>query len=101
MASFSAFAVVGFAAAVMTLATFAQRSMLPMRVSAILANAFFIAYGWLGPLYPVLCLHLVLLPVNIYRLIDVAQPLRLRLSPRRGDYPPLIEEWHRGEVSAP
>jgi hypothetical protein len=62
VASFSAFDVVGFAAAVMTLPAFAQRSMLPMRVSAILANGFFIAYGWLGPLYPVLCLRLVLLP---------------------------------------
>ena len=100
MASFSAFDVVGFAAAIMTLAAFAQRSMLPMRVSAILANVFFIAYGLIGSLYPVLCLHLVLLLINIYRLMDLAQPLRLRLSPRRGDYPPLIEQWHRGEISA-
>ena len=60
---------------------------------------FFIAYGWLGPLYPVLCLHLVLMPINIYRLMDVAQPLRFRLSPRRADYPPFIEEWNRGEIS--
>ena len=97
MESFSAFDVVGFAAAVTTLAAFAQRSMLPMRVSAILANVFFIAYGWLGPLYPVLCLHLVLMPINIYRLMDVAQPLRFRLS--RGDYPPLIDEWNR-EIGA-
>ena len=97
MANLSVLDVVGFAAAVMTLAAFAQRSMLPMRVSAILANVFFIAYGWLGPLYPVLCLHLVLLPVNIYRLAEVAQPLRL--APRKRDYPPLIEEWSR-EIGA-
>lgn len=100
MANISVLDLVGFAAAIATLAAFAQRSMLPMRVSAILANLFFIAYGWLGPLYPVLCLHLVLLPINLWRLMDFAQPLRSRLSPRPAEYPPLIEEWNRGEIGA-
>ena len=63
----------GFVAAAMTLITFAQRTMLPMRVTALLANVFFILYGWLGPFYPVLILHVILLPVNTIRLRQIGR----------------------------
>ncbi len=62
----------GFVASIMTLVAFAQRSMLPMRVAAIAANIFFIAYGALGLYYPVLSLHLVLLPLNLRRFVEQA-----------------------------
>ncbi len=61
---------IGFIASALTLVTFAQRSMIPMRVSALGANAFFIGYGALGPYPPVLALHIVLLPLNARRLIE-------------------------------
>jgi hypothetical protein len=83
----------GFAAAAMTLATFAQRAMLRMRITALFANVFFIVYGWLGPFYPVLILHMILLPVNTVRLREVAK----RSGGVRGvdvSTPvPLLEEW--------
>ncbi len=63
----------GFTACAATLLTFAQRRMWPMRVFAIAANIFFIGYGALGLLYPVLLLHLVLLPLNMARLIQLVQ----------------------------
>ncbi len=63
----------GSAACVATLLTFAQKRMWPMRISAIAANLFFIGYGALGLLYPVLLLHLVLLPLNVMRLVQLAQ----------------------------
>jgi hypothetical protein len=59
--------VLGFAAALLTLAAFAQRRMLPMRMAAIAANVAFISYGWLGGHWPVLALHLMLLPLNLQR----------------------------------
>jgi hypothetical protein len=59
---------IGYAASGLTLATFAQRTMLPMRVMAIGANICFIGYGAMGPFIPVLGLHVILLPVNIARL---------------------------------
>ena len=65
--------VLGCAAAAATLLTFAQRRMWPMRISAIAANLFFIGYGALGQLYPVLLLHLLLLPLNVVRLVQLAQ----------------------------
>src|SRR5687768_16999673 len=45
-----------------------MKTMLPLRVVAILSNVAFIAYAIGGHLYPVLILHLVLLPLNCIRL---------------------------------
>jgi hypothetical protein len=82
----------GFAAAAMTLATFAQRAMLRMRITALFANVFFIAYGWLGPFYPVLILHMILLPVNTVRLREVAKRSG-RVGFDVSTPVPLLEEW--------
>ena len=59
---------VGFAASAMVLATFCMTQMLLLRLLAIMSNLLFGAYGYLDHLYPVLLLHLVLLPVNCVRL---------------------------------
>ena len=83
----------GFVAAAMTLITFAQRTMLPMRVTALVANVFFILYGWLGPFYPVLILHVILLPVNTIRLRQIGRGSG-KLTGFDGATPmPLIDEW--------
>jgi hypothetical protein len=83
----------GFAAAAMTLATFAQRAMLRMRITALFANVFFIVYGWLGPFYPVLILHMILLPVNTVRLREVAKRSGRLTSFDVSTPVPLLEEW--------
>jgi hypothetical protein len=62
---------VGFGAAGLVLATFCMRSMKPLRWVAIASNVAFIAYGYLGGLAPVLLLHALLLPVNVYRLAQL------------------------------
>ncbi len=59
--------VLGFSAALLTLVAFAQKRMLPMRIVALTANVAFISYGGLGGYWPVLALHVVLLPLNIVR----------------------------------
>ena len=82
---------IGAAAAASTLLAFAQKNMLPMRLSAISANLLFIGYGGLGSFYPVLVLHLILLPLNIGRLVQC-----FRENGAAGS-PSLIDEWrHRG-----
>ena len=83
----------GFVAAAMTLMTFAQRTMLPMRVTALLANVFFILYGWLGPFYPVLILHIILLPVNMIRLREAARGSGKLTGFDVATPVPLLEEW--------
>jgi len=61
----------GWIAAAFTLAAFGMRTMLPLRLAGIGANLAFIVYGALTPLYPVLVLHIVLLPFNGYRLWEI------------------------------
>ena len=63
--------VVGFAAAGLVLATFCMTSMSTLRCVAIASNLAFIGYGYLGGLVPILLLHALLLPVNVYRLTQL------------------------------
>jgi len=65
---------IGFAAAGLVLATFCMRSMRALRWMAIASNLAFIAYGYLGHLAPVLLLHMLLLPVNVYRITQLCRP---------------------------
>jgi hypothetical protein len=50
------------------LATFSMRSMRALRLVAIASNIAFITYGAMGNLYPILVLHSLLLPLNVFRL---------------------------------
>jgi hypothetical protein len=63
---------IGFAAAGLVLATFCMRSMSALRWLAIASNVAFIGYGYLEHLAPVLLLHVLLLPVNGYRLAQLS-----------------------------
>lgn len=58
----------GYLASTMVLLTFMTKDMRLLRVIGILSNISFIIYGALAWLPPVLCLHLLLLPVNVVRL---------------------------------
>jgi hypothetical protein len=67
---------IGYVASVLVLCTFYMKTMLPLRMCAIASNLAFIAYGFFGDIYPVLVLHLVLLPLNIKRLQELRQLIR-------------------------
>jgi hypothetical protein len=58
----------GYAAAALVLITFVAQSMRALRAIAIASNVAFIAYALVAQLPPVLVLHLVLLPLNAWRL---------------------------------
>jgi len=58
----------GYLAALITLATFYMKTMIPLRVAGIASNFVWIAYGALAGVYPPLVLHVLLLPLNILRL---------------------------------
>jgi CRP/FNR family transcriptional regulator, cyclic AMP receptor protein len=59
---------IGYLASALVLATFCMRDMVALRCLAIGSNLAFIAYGALADLSPVLLLHLLLLPVNVFQL---------------------------------
>jgi CRP/FNR family transcriptional regulator, cyclic AMP receptor protein len=53
-----------------------MRTMVPLRMVGLLSNCTFITYGYLGGLYPVLVLHLILLPLNGLRLREMLRLTR-------------------------
>lgn len=61
----------GWLAAALTLQTFVCRDMRRLRGVAICANFAFIAYASQTQLWPVLALHLVLAPLNVWRLAQL------------------------------
>ena len=66
----------GYLGALMTLTTFSMKTMLHLRMVGIVANLAFITYGVLDHVYPVLLLHLTLLPLNVWRLRQLLQLTR-------------------------
>ncbi len=62
---------IGYIAAILVFCTFYMRTMLPLRCVAIASNLAFLAYGIPLGLWPVAALHAVLLPVNVFRLLQI------------------------------
>jgi CRP/FNR family cyclic AMP-dependent transcriptional regulator len=68
--------VFGYIAAGLVLATFSMRTMLPLRILGMSSNIAFITYGFLADLHPVLILHALLLPLNVYRFVEMRRMVR-------------------------
>jgi CRP/FNR family cyclic AMP-dependent transcriptional regulator len=66
-------AYIGYLASALVLCTFLTRTMMPLRIVALGSNVAFIVYGALLHLYPVLALHVILLPINAWRLREIFQ----------------------------
>lgn len=88
--------IVAWIAAALVFATFFMRTIVPLRLLAIVSNIVFITYGLLGLHYgifdkvlPILVLHVSLLPLNFLRLREVRQAIStVRHAP---DSPPNFE----------
>jgi CRP/FNR family transcriptional regulator, cyclic AMP receptor protein len=66
----------GYAAAACVFVTFYMKTMVPLRIAGIVSNLLFIGYGYMELAYPVLVLHVVLLPLNILRLHQMLRLIR-------------------------
>jgi hypothetical protein len=73
----------GYAAAGLVLVAFSLRSIKALRSAAIASNLMFIAYAATAHLMPVLILHALLLPLNVWR-------LRQDLTSNQGAREPLL-----------
>ena len=76
----------GWIAAGFTLAAYSMRTMLPLRVTAIGANIFFVAYSSQAGILPTLVLHSILLPFNLFRLWEILALTRKAQSARKGEF---------------
>ena len=63
--------VFGAIGATLSLASFAMKSMIPLRAIALASNVFFIAEGCLGAAWPAVFLYVFLLPINSKRLLEI------------------------------
>lgn len=66
----------GWLAAALMVGTFACRDARCMRVLAVVTNLAFAGYGFFAMLPPVLALHLLLLPINLWRARELLHPHR-------------------------
>jgi CRP/FNR family cyclic AMP-dependent transcriptional regulator len=76
---------IGYAAAACVFVTFYMKTMVPLRIAGIVSNLLFIAYAYDLPAYPVLILHLTLLPLNIIRLRQMLNLIRQIEAATKGD----------------
>ena len=77
--------VIGYTAAACVFLTFYMKTMVPLRVAGIASNVLFIGYGYAELAYPVLILHLVLLPLNVARLRQILTLTRNVAAVTRND----------------
>lgn len=84
--------VIGYTAAAAGLYSTWARTMIPLRMAAIVTNVLFISYGALKGIYPTILVNCVLLPLNFVRLRDMTQ---LLTNVRRASESDLNIEWLR------
>ncbi len=66
------------------------KTMVPLRIVAIVSNCFFMAYGVLAKQLPTIVLYAVLLPINFVRLIQMQNLIKRARAASQGD---LSMEW--------
>lgn len=77
---------IGYGGTVFTIASYSMRTIIPLRIAGILSSVFFIAYGLLMQLWPMLLTELVILPLNILRLIQMFRLLRQVEEAAKSDF---------------
>ena len=66
---------IGYCGTLATFVSYSMRTIIPLRVASITSSVFFIAYGSISGVWPMLATELVLLPLNFVRLAqDLRQP---------------------------
>ena len=82
--------VFGFIGAVLTLASYLMKSMLPLRLVALSANVFFVAYGYLESALPSLLLYSLMIPINAKKVWQIKKLVQA-IEHAKADTP--VSEW--------
>src|SRR5260370_13802869 len=92
----------GYFASFLVFTTFYMKRMIPLRLTAIASNVAFISYAWLEHLTPILILHGALLPLNLYRLVELRRRVAevLRASSDKFSFVALLPLIQRRSVAA-
>jgi CRP/FNR family transcriptional regulator, cyclic AMP receptor protein len=76
---------IGYLASALVFATFYMSTMKLLRMVAIASNVAFILYGYFAGAMPIVVLHLVLLPLNVWRLYQTTQLTNSLRAATRGN----------------
>jgi len=68
--------ILGYVASASVLVTFCMSTMIPLRMVALASNVLFSSFGAFAHIYPIMVLHLILLPVNSIRLLQIRRLVR-------------------------
>lgn len=102
--AFAMTAMLAYVASALTVGSLGMKTMLPLRIFALIGNVIFIFYGVLEHSYFLSAVNLVILPVNIFRMIEIKRliqnvrdaanenhvfdalmPFARRITPKRGE----------------
>ncbi len=82
--------VTGFIGAGLTLASYAMKSMMPLRVVALASSVFFLAYGWIEAALPTLALSVAMILINSRKAWEIRALVRA-IEQAKSDTP--IADW--------
>jgi CRP/FNR family transcriptional regulator, cyclic AMP receptor protein len=85
-AAFSWRVVPGYVGALLIVASFVVRTMIPLRALSAGSNLCIILYAYLDAQYPTLALNAALLPLNVLRMVQMMKLVRRVRSAARGDH---------------
>ena len=88
----SAVEIIGYIGGGLVIVMLSMRTMMSLRIAAILSNIFSMAYGFLAGVHPTFIQHAILLPLNSYRLYEMRRLVRKVREASTGD---LSMEWLR------
>lgn len=77
---------IGYLAAILMFSTFYMKKMIPLRAVGISSNIAFIIYASSSHIYPLLALHLCLLPLNTYRMVQMIRLVNNVREASKGGY---------------
>jgi hypothetical protein len=90
LASITIANILALVGAIFFVATLLMRTMVPLRVTGIISDVFFIGYGVLSGTVTTLILYTLLLPINIFRLAQMLRLVKRARIAARGD---LSMDW--------
>ena len=61
----------GYAGMAFTILAYAMKNTVRLRLAGIASSVAFLTYGWLSASYPVMMMEAILLPLNLYRLVEI------------------------------
>ncbi len=76
---------VGYLAALLMFSTFYMKKMIPLRAVGICSNISFIIFAGLSGVYPLLILHICLLPLNTIRMVQMIRLVKKVKEAYKGD----------------